>query len=60
MVAAFAAFSGPAMADDWGNNHWNYNHNSCDWDYDDCYYNNNYPWWYWLYPSWYGYNTWGW
>ena len=75
MVAAFAAFSGPAMAAD-RDDHWNWrnNHNnSCSWDWDNCYYGNNYynnntysywPWWYGYtsyYPWWlYGYNTWYW
>lgn len=32
-VAAFAAFSGPAMADDWNNCDWNTGWwNNCDWN----------------------------
>ena len=32
VVAAFAAFSGPAMADDWNNCDWNTGWNNCDWN----------------------------
>jgi hypothetical protein len=32
MVVAFAALSGPAMADDWNNCDWNNGWNNCDWN----------------------------
>lgn len=32
VVAAFAAFSGPAMADGWNNCDWNTGWNNCDWN----------------------------
>ena len=32
VVAAFAAFSGPAMADSWNNCDWNNGWNNCDWN----------------------------